>query len=344
MRTLQRQLTVGASDDPLEHEADRVADQILASSPRGVAIAAPPIQRSVGGGTSASMLAPKSVEGVLANSGHALPSVLRQDMAERFGYDFSHVRVHTDRSAEESAREINANAYTAGHHIVFAPGRFSPATSDGRRLIAHELAHVVQQGDAADLAPAPQLRRQRAPQKAAPAPKPPTDGELRQYAQMPHLALKRWKSLTQAERDKVFQHMQKRYGGPFTAEFRQYASGAKKPRPGLAGALKGADVEKRITASGYRHAYGEIWVHPSGEYLIVLAPARPEPIPDPTPEPEPEPEPEPKPDPDPETCSKPCADSTHSTEECQQCCRDTIAADDFRCRSHCLATCEEKID
>jgi hypothetical protein len=66
-------------------------------------------------------------------------------MEQRFGHDFSRVRVHWGAAAEQSAQDVNANAYTVGHNIVFGTGRFAPGTHEGRRLIAHELAHVVQQ-------------------------------------------------------------------------------------------------------------------------------------------------------------------------------------------------------
>jgi hypothetical protein len=66
-------------------------------------------------------------------------------METRFGADFGDVRVHADASAERSARSVSAHAYTVGPHIAFAPGRYAPHTSAGRRLLAHELAHVVQQ-------------------------------------------------------------------------------------------------------------------------------------------------------------------------------------------------------
>jgi hypothetical protein len=66
-------------------------------------------------------------------------------MEQRFGHDFSPVRVHSDAASEISARQVNAHAYTSGYDIVFGPGRFAPATLAGRRLLAHELTHVVQQ-------------------------------------------------------------------------------------------------------------------------------------------------------------------------------------------------------
>ena len=66
-------------------------------------------------------------------------------MEQRFGYDFSRVRVHSGAAAEQSAREVNAQAYTAGQKVVFGADRYTPGTHDEQRLIAHELAHVVQQ-------------------------------------------------------------------------------------------------------------------------------------------------------------------------------------------------------
>lgn len=145
---LQRKLTIGASNDSLEQEADRVADQVL-SMPANPAISNTPlsIQRFAGEPSDQIDEAPPSVGRVLTSSGQSLEPALRDDMEQRFGYDFSGVRVHSGAAAEQSAREVNARAYTAGHNIVFATGQFVPSTHEGRRLIAHELAHVVQQMD-----------------------------------------------------------------------------------------------------------------------------------------------------------------------------------------------------
>ena len=73
-------------------------------------------------------------------------------MERRLGHDFSRVQVHSGAAAEQSAREVQARAYTVGHQIVFAPGEYQPHTLSGRRLLAHELAHTVQQSDGAPLA------------------------------------------------------------------------------------------------------------------------------------------------------------------------------------------------
>jgi|GEM_PF-2741964 len=144
---LQRKLTIGASNDPLEQEADRIADQVLAAPAHNAINAAPPrIQRLVGQPTGeADMAAPASVDRVLSSPGSPLEPSLQQDMEQRFGHDFSQVRVHTGAEAGRSARDVNANAYTVGHNVVFGAGRYAPETHGGRRLIAHELTHVVQQ-------------------------------------------------------------------------------------------------------------------------------------------------------------------------------------------------------
>ncbi len=155
---LQRKLAIGASNDPLEREADRVADQVMAASAHPVVGGAPPrIQRSARQATEGTGTAPASVDRVLAGAGRPLEPALRQDMEQRFGHDFSRVRVHAGAAAEQSAREVNANAYTVGHAVVFGAGGFAPGTQEGRRLIAHELTHVVQQAD--HLGPVQMLRR-----------------------------------------------------------------------------------------------------------------------------------------------------------------------------------------
>jgi hypothetical protein len=143
---LQRKLAIGASNDPLERESDRVAEQMMAA-PLNSAVSGAPlhIQRFTGQASGQIDAAPASVDRVLADSGRPLEPTLRQDMEQRFGYDFSRVRVHSGAAAEQSAQEVNANAYTVGHNVVFGAGQFAPGTHGGRRLIAHELTHVVQQ-------------------------------------------------------------------------------------------------------------------------------------------------------------------------------------------------------
>jgi hypothetical protein len=136
---------IGANDDPLELDADHVADQVLAPARHSVVRDAPrPAQTLAGHGPAGTTGAPDSVEQVLAGSGRPMGPALERDMGRRFGRDFSHVRIHTGTMAEQSARDVHANAYTVGDTIVFGAGQFAPQTGAGRRVIAHELTHVAQ--------------------------------------------------------------------------------------------------------------------------------------------------------------------------------------------------------
>ena len=80
-----------------------------------------------------------------SSGGSALDRKAQNEMSARFGHDFSQVRIHTDARAEGAAAAMGANAYTLGSDIVFGPGKYQPGSSDGDRLLAHELTHVVQQ-------------------------------------------------------------------------------------------------------------------------------------------------------------------------------------------------------
>lgn len=150
---MQTRLKVNEPGDRYEQEADRVADQVMR-------MPAPAIQRtcscggeeeeklqrtSTGPDVSAGMEAPGSVRNVIGRSGRQLDPATRAYMEPRFGRDFSDVRVHTDSLAAASARDVNARAYTVGRNLVFGSGEYMPGSSAGRRLIAHELTHVVQQ-------------------------------------------------------------------------------------------------------------------------------------------------------------------------------------------------------
>ncbi|MFT3681147.1 MAG: DUF4157 domain-containing protein [Ferruginibacter sp.] len=89
--------------------------------------------------------APESYIDSLNGSGEALSNEVRNFYEPRFGYDFSNVRIHTGTTAAKSAQSINALAYTNGNNIVFNDGQYSPGTDSGKRLLGHELTHVVQQ-------------------------------------------------------------------------------------------------------------------------------------------------------------------------------------------------------
>jgi hypothetical protein len=139
-------LTLGAVDDPQEVEADRVAEQVTSLPVAGVSAAVPHLARhSSGTSRAASTEAPPIVREVLGTPGRPLDDATRSYFEPRFGRDFSRVRVHSDGPAANSARAVNAQAYTVRNDIVFGAGRFAPETDAGRRLIAHELVHVAQQ-------------------------------------------------------------------------------------------------------------------------------------------------------------------------------------------------------
>lgn len=101
---------------------------------------------------------PDAVCEALRSPGQPLDASLRDAFEPRFGHDFSRVRIHADTRAAESARALGARAFTTGQDIVFGAGRYDPASRSGRTLIAHELAHVVQQGRHRPARPALQLK------------------------------------------------------------------------------------------------------------------------------------------------------------------------------------------
>lgn len=117
---------------------------------------------------------PDTVHETLRAPGRPLDGETRQAMETHFGHDFSQVRIHADRLAAQSADAVDAHAYTVGHHIAFAAGQFAPHTTGGRKLLAHELAHTIQQGHAASALSlsidAPNSAQERAAQSAEKGP------------------------------------------------------------------------------------------------------------------------------------------------------------------------------
>lgn len=111
---------------------------------------------------------PPIVDEVLAGGGQPLEPSARSFFEARLGYDLGRVRVHHDARAAESAQAVNALAYTVGNHVVFGRGGFAPSTSAGRHLLAHELAHVIQQSPPGRRAPGQLAAGPIAPDAAAP--------------------------------------------------------------------------------------------------------------------------------------------------------------------------------
>lgn len=135
-------LKVGAPDDGYERDADAVADRVVRMKSGDAPLSSAPSTSSAVESDSA---APASVDSALRSPGHALDADSRAFFEPRFGHDFSPVRIHTGAAAGRSATDLGAAAYTVGRDIVFGAGRFAPGTHEGRRLLAHELTHVVQQ-------------------------------------------------------------------------------------------------------------------------------------------------------------------------------------------------------
>jgi hypothetical protein len=103
------------------------------------------LQRVIGNQAAIRLLAARSISNVISASGEELEPAARTAMEQRFGTNFSYVRVHRDSQSAASAQALDAHAYTAGNHIVFANGRSNLSSAEGQRTLAHELAHVVQQ-------------------------------------------------------------------------------------------------------------------------------------------------------------------------------------------------------
>lgn len=158
---VQTKLTVNRPGDAFEREADSMADHVMRmAAPSSVSASPMAIQRKceecekedeedIQGkeATAAGLVAPATgaVESILSRPGRPLDTEVRSFFEPRFGQDFGNVRVHTDGAAADSAKSINALAYTHSRNVVFGHGQYRPETETGRRLIAHELTHVVQQ-------------------------------------------------------------------------------------------------------------------------------------------------------------------------------------------------------
>ncbi len=170
---LQTKLKISTPGDQYEQEADRVAEQVMR-------MAAPPVHsdtsqvrqssdlsvqrkcarceedenllqrkeshNDASSPASASQDVPQVMRDVLGSAGQPLDAATRDFMESRFEYDFGNVRVHSGAQAQAAARSVDALAFTVGRDVVFGAAQYSPHTTEGKRLLAHELTHVVQQG------------------------------------------------------------------------------------------------------------------------------------------------------------------------------------------------------
>src|SRR5947209_2505170 len=159
---IQTKLTISQPGDVYEQEAERVAEQVIQvetpasseapSTSQNARLGANDLfTRKETSDTSVheTASAPPLVDEVLSSGGgQPLDESTRSFMEPRFGHDFSQLRVHTYERAAESARSVNALAYTAGQDVGFGGGQYEPGTMEGKKLLAHELTHVVQQSSA----------------------------------------------------------------------------------------------------------------------------------------------------------------------------------------------------
>ncbi len=171
--TIQPKLKVGPANDKYEQEADQVAERVMRMPDAGSVSgsntlpkahaplqASAPIQRkcqACAHDEDRIQRKPKAADGLLhtpnsqahINSlhgdGQPLSRAARNFFEPRFGVDFSSVRIHSDAQADANAQSINARAFTLGQNVVFAAGQYAPDTHQGKKLLAHELTHVVQQ-------------------------------------------------------------------------------------------------------------------------------------------------------------------------------------------------------
>jgi hypothetical protein len=199
---IQREMTVGSANDPLEEEADAVAERVMRNprdfyldprvssfqpyqiGGRGEQVVArlaraaqeeeaaqlkaevpeishmgeqdeemqyKSVQRNDAASPEGGTVSPelqRRIEGVRNSGGEKLPDSEREFFESRMGHDFGDVRIHTGSEAAQVSRDVNAKAFTIGRDVVFGEGEYRPGTTEGRRLMAHELTHTVQQGAA----------------------------------------------------------------------------------------------------------------------------------------------------------------------------------------------------
>ena len=205
---IQGKLTIGAANDKYEQEADRIAQQVVqqlhapsppASPPPGQPTdraPSPELQRRIiqaanrprlaSGGTASTEFAAGLNQA--KSGGNPIADSIRQPMEQAFGADFSSVKVHTDNHADQLSRSIQAKAFTTGQDIFFSQGTYSPSSSSGQELLAHELTHVVQQQGK-------KVQRQLAAQ--------PDDALAQQVSDTPEAVIQRMVALAKAKATKA---------------------------------------------------------------------------------------------------------------------------------------------
>jgi hypothetical protein len=162
VRSLRKQSPIGEPGDSYEREADGFARQVM-KDPEGTSgsLHAWPVATRFPGQSARTAAppigaVPPMMRDVVSSPGEPLDGAARAFFEPRFGHDFSRVRIHADGKAAQSARSVNALAYTLGNHVVFGSGKYAPRTRDGRQLLAHELTHVTQRSALIQRQPEPE--------------------------------------------------------------------------------------------------------------------------------------------------------------------------------------------
>jgi len=153
----QRKARLASEHDPSEKEADRAASAVMRGDPPGHISAASNVgpQRAEAESRTTAGHGSQFVSTMPADPGAALAPRTKSMFETRFGADFSNIRVHSDSKAAASAEALQARAYTIGSSIVFGAGEYRPGTPEGQHLLAHELAHTLQQSSGGE----PVIRR-----------------------------------------------------------------------------------------------------------------------------------------------------------------------------------------
>lgn len=191
---LQPEIFINQEHDHYEQEADEVARRVMSSAERekssGTEVGSSNVKTNVSdriGKLSSSYdkqngvkkADPSIFRDVLSGAGQPLDGHTRGFMESRFGHDFSQVRIHADGKSADTAKALNARAYATGNDIVFGRDQYAPEKAEGKRLLAHELTHVVQQ----------RVRHTRFPMGSRPSfAKPPAMIVARDSAPTPPLA------------------------------------------------------------------------------------------------------------------------------------------------------------
>lgn len=160
---VQRKLSIGNVNDPLEHEADAMADKVMRMPEQNLIqrkcahceeeekMQRKPLtsfiqKKEASSNKTASDAITHQIQSAKGN-GTALSQPIKNFMESRFRTDFSNVRIHTDKNATQLSNELNAEAFTVKNDIFFNEGKYKPESSNGKQLLAHELAHTMQQSD-----------------------------------------------------------------------------------------------------------------------------------------------------------------------------------------------------